>query len=126
MAQNEYDFHLTELILSVHNEVQSAIDYISEVAQKEGTELGRSTAILGVQNLRIKLPFELAIEQTTRSFPATITADRLASIKSNLKQRKGFAVDIGQPDKLARFTKLKVLSLAPLATTPRQPRNEHW
>jgi hypothetical protein len=118
MGQKEYELHLTELILSIHNEVQSAVDYISEVGQKDGTELGRSTAILGVQNLRIKLPFEVTIEQKVSSFPVEIASDRPKSIKTNLRQRKGFTIDIGETNKRALFTKVKVLSLSQPAAAP--------
>jgi hypothetical protein len=51
---------LTEAILSIHNEVQSALDYISTVSANEGTELGKSTAFLSIENLRVKIPVNSA------------------------------------------------------------------
>jgi hypothetical protein len=112
MAIKESNLHLTELILSIHNEVQSALDYISEVSLQEGTELGRSTALLGVQTLRIKLPFEVEIEQKMGKFPPSVKDDRIASIKSNLVMRKGFAIDVGDLNKRALLTKIKVRALS--------------
>ena len=111
MAKKVYDFYLTELILSIHNEVQSAMDYISEVAAKEETELGKSSAAMGLQNVRVKMPFEVVIDQQTSTYPGTIDDDRPKSIKSNLASRKGFAIDIGDPKKRALFTKLKIQAL---------------
>jgi hypothetical protein len=58
--------YLTEIILSIHNEVQSALDYISTVVTEEGTDIGKevgnSTAILSIQNLRVKVPVKFNLE----------------------------------------------------------------
>jgi len=54
--------YLTETILSIHNEVQSSLDYISTKATEEGTEFGKSTAILSIQNLRVKIPVKFNLE----------------------------------------------------------------
>lgn len=57
------DIFLTETILSIHHDVQSAIDYISEVAGRESTELGKGPAVMGIEKVRIKLPFIFETEQ---------------------------------------------------------------
>jgi len=70
MANQSY---LTEFILSIHHEVQSAVDFIASVAQKEGTELGRSEALMHIETLRIKLPFNMELENVTQKMPETET-----------------------------------------------------
>ena len=59
--------YLTELILSIQNEVQSALDYISETSSSVGTELGMSPAVMGIENLRVKLPFTVELEHKRSS-----------------------------------------------------------
>ncbi|MCL2642491.1 MAG: hypothetical protein FWD52_03115 [Candidatus Bathyarchaeota archaeon] len=54
--------YLTETILSIHNEIQSSLDYISTKATEKGTEFGKSTAIMSIQNLRIKIPVKFNLE----------------------------------------------------------------
>lgn len=108
---DSHNFYLTELILAIQNEIQSAVDYISEMAAAEGTELGKSTAVMSIENLRVKLPFNVELEQkkaSARSDLQDLTRDEL---KKNLAARKGFMVDIGSKGKMATYSKLKILSL---------------
>lgn len=108
---NSQDYYLTELILAIQNEIQSAVDYISEMAASEGTELGKSTAVMHIENLRVKLPFNVELEQkksSARSEWQDLTRDEL---KKNLSTRKGFMVDVGSKGKMATYSKLKILSL---------------
>ncbi len=105
--------YLTETILSIHNEVQSALDYISTKAAEEGTELGKSTAILSIQNLRIKIPMKISLETRQDQLensqkPLNINETEILSqayteqnIKplsqvytvQNLAQRQGFVIE---------------------------------
>ena len=115
MANQNY---LTEFILSLHNEVQSAVDFISTVADKERTELGKSDAVMQIETLRIKLPFSIEIESKTKSIAtlnkAIAAADTPAKLRNLLASRRGFLVDIGNAGKMGSFTKVKV------ATQPNQ------
>jgi hypothetical protein len=54
--------YLTDAILTIHNEIQSALDYIENQATEEGTDLGKSAAMLSIQNLRVKIPVKIDIE----------------------------------------------------------------
>jgi|GEM_PF-1853014 len=90
--KKQQDF-LTETILSIHNEIQSALDYISTKATEEGTEFGKSTAILSIQNLRIKIPLKIGLEtiehepeQPVSNQPSTIVPE------VNLLDRQGFVL----------------------------------
>jgi uncharacterized protein YqfA (UPF0365 family) len=90
--------YLTETILSIHNEVQSALDYISTKATEEGTELGKSTAILSIQNLRIKIPMKINLEThqdqlENNQNQTEATLKTLTAAQTNLIQRKGFVIE---------------------------------
>ena len=92
---------LTELILCIQHEVQSAVDYIAAQAGVP-TELGQSSAVMAVETLRVRLPFDTEVIQTrAKASPAKESADLLA-------QRKGLMLDIGKPGGMATFLKLKV------------------
>ncbi|WP_334110390.1 hypothetical protein [Thermodesulfitimonas autotrophica] len=97
------------MILAIHHEVQSAVDYISEVAARQGTELGKGSALMGIERLRLKLPFFIAVEQRegkVEERPEVLTP---AEIRRNLAQRKGFVIDRGGPGKRGLYTKIKVV-----------------
>jgi len=116
MANQSY---LTEFILALHNEVQSAVDFISTAADKERTELGKSDALMQIETLRIKLPFSIELENKTKNIEnvnkAILEADTPAKLRSLLASRSGFLVDIGTTGKMGSFTKVKV------DTQPSQP-----
>lgn len=63
------DLFLTEMILFLHNEVQSAVDYIASVASRQGAELGKGSAVMGIENLREKAPFLIC--RGRRGVPST-------------------------------------------------------
>jgi hypothetical protein len=102
-------FYLTEAILSIHNEVQSALDYISTVAAEEGTELGKSTAVLSIENLRVKVPVKFSIETGKKKLEAaptkTLTADE---IRTALPKRTGFVIERDQPQNFSVYSKIKI------------------
>lgn len=115
MAGN--DLGLTELILCIQHEVQSAVDYIAAQAG-EATELGRSGAVMAVESLRVKLPVDTAVLRTrARAAPASAPAATPTgtALSSALAQRKGLALDIGKPGGMATWLKLKVDPDAPAA-----------
>jgi hypothetical protein len=101
------DLYLTEMILAIHHEVQSAVDYISEVATQQSTELGQSTALMGIQNIRLKLPFSMELEQKQKAIKV-FDALNIDQINKNLALRKGFMIDNGKTGKMGIYTKIKV------------------
>ena len=108
-AAKTREIFLTETILSIHNDVQSAIDYIGEVASRESTELGTSTAIMGIEKLRIKLPFIFEVEQKDEKVEEKPPVLDVKTIMNNLSRRKGFLIDKGAPGKRGLYSKIKVL-----------------
>lgn len=102
---------LTELILCIQHEVQSAVDYIAAQGAQP-SELGASTAVMAVQALRVRLPFDTTVLCTRARAPAAPAAEASmvdpATLRKALAQRKGLALDIGQPGGLATYLKLKV------------------
>lgn len=116
MANNQN--YLTEFILSIHHEIQSAVDFISSVSAKEGTEFGMNESLMQIENLRVKLPFSIEMETKTKDITKVVTlidnADTPAKMRSLLASRSGFMIDIGATGKMGSYTKLKV------TTTPNQ------
>lgn len=118
------DFFLTETIIAIHNDIQSAIDYISEVAAKKGTELGKSSVVMGIERLRIKVPIQIGMESNLKKVeehPEVLTP---TDIKRNLMARKGFLIDRGEPGKLGSFTKVRVMSLSKTAPPVEEKETE--
>jgi len=74
---NNTETYLTETILIIHNEVQSALDRINTTGIAKGTELGKNDALLSIQNLRVKVPLKFNIEinqkQTSASNSRALT-----------------------------------------------------
>ena len=108
MANESY---LTELILSIHNEVQTAADYIGMSAAQAGTELGKTESILQIENLRVKLPFQIQLESKNLNIGAATIAPELATaaqLRKLLSDRKGFMLDLNGAGVKANFTKIKV------------------
>jgi hypothetical protein len=102
-------YYLTEAILSIHNEVQSALDYISTVATEEGTELGKSTALLSIENLRVKVPLKFNIE--TGKTKAEITPTRTLTatdVRTALTKRTGFVLERDVTKSLNVTSKIKI------------------
>jgi hypothetical protein len=101
--------YLTEAILAIHNEVQSALDYISTVATSEGTELGKSTALLSVQNLRVKLPIKISLESGKKKLEAPPTkALTPLEIQKALPKRVGFVIERDLPKNFSVYSKVRV------------------
>ncbi len=101
--------YLTEAILAIHNEVQSALDYISTVATAEGTELGKSTALLSVQNLRVKLPIKISLESGKKKIEAPLTrALTPKEIQQALPKRIGFVIERDSPKNFSFYSKVRV------------------
>jgi hypothetical protein len=106
------DLCLTELILCIQHEVQSAVDYIAAQAA-EPSELGASSAVMAVETLRVRLPFDTEVLRTRAKAPPAAPATPAAladsgALRTALAQRKGLALDIGKPGGLATYLKLKV------------------
>lgn len=101
--------YLTEAILSIHNEVQSALDYISTVANTEGTELGKSTALLSIENLRIKIPIKISLEAGKKKIAEPATRDLTPEeIHKALPQRTGFLIERDLPKNFSIYSKVRV------------------
>jgi hypothetical protein len=121
--------YLTEAILSIHNEVQSALDYISTVATAEGTELGKSTALLSIENLRVKVPIKFSLETGKKKLeaPATraLTADE---IRTALPKRTGFVIERDLPKNFSVYSKVRVAFKpeAPAAGEVTEASSEAW
>jgi hypothetical protein len=111
MSSSSGNHYLTELILAIHNDIQSAVDYIAESAQQEGTELGKSPAVMNIESLRVRLPIKIDLEQKQSSARISSIPTTLEKLRSTLAARKGFMIDKGQAGKLALFTKIKVISI---------------
>ncbi len=101
--------YLTEAILSIHNEVQSALDYISTVATAEGTELGKSTALLSIENLRVKIPIKISLEAGKKKIAEPATRDLTPEeIRRALPQRTGFLIERDLPKNFSVYSKVRV------------------
>jgi hypothetical protein len=83
-ATNNTATYLTETILTIHNEVQSALDRINTIGITKGTELGKNDVLLSVQNLRVKVPLKFTLEinqvQTSASDSAALTTAQLVGL----------------------------------------------
>lgn len=101
--------YLTEAILSIHNEVQSALDYITSVACTEGTDLGKSSALLSIEHLRVKLPIKISIEAGKKKLEALqktpLTTDQ---IRQALPTRVGFVIERDLPKNFSVYSKVRV------------------
>lgn len=125
--------YLTETILSIHNEIQSALDYISSVASKEVTELGQSSAIVNIERLRIKIPLKISLELGKKKLPAPPTEPlSIVDIRKNLAKRTGFVLERDLPKKFSTYSKVKVnlrpaetaATRAPAAGEAKEPTEE--
>ncbi len=106
------EYYLTELILSIQNEIQSAVDYITESSNKEGSELGKSSTVMHIENLRVKLPFRVSLEHKTKAVDELSEKPvSVLELRERLAQRKGFMIDKGKAGKMANFTKVRVNGL---------------
>ena len=102
------EVHLTETILTLHHEVQSAIDYIDQVSRHEATELGKSELLMAVDHIKIRLPICFEIEQNSlhvREIPEKPSID---DIKKFLATRQGFQIGADKPLTVALFNKVRV------------------
>ena len=97
--------HLTELILCIQHEVQSAVDYIATQAGQP-TELGESSAAMVIETLRVRLPFDATLTRTRAKVPAPAPLPDEAALGQALVRRKGLMLDIGKPGGMATFLKL--------------------
>ena len=101
--------YLTEAILSIHNEIQSALDYITSVASTEGTDLGKSTALLSIEHLRVKLPIKISIEADKRKLaPLPTTPLTETQIRKALTTRTGFVIERDLPKNFSITSKVRV------------------
>ncbi|XHH09294.1 MAG: hypothetical protein ACFCUE_01335 [Candidatus Bathyarchaeia archaeon] len=122
-------FFLTEAILSIHNEVQSALDYISTVSTTEGTELGKSTALLSIESLRVKIPLKFNLEtekkvEATRPAPTITPTITASDARTALTKRTGLLLERDVTKNLSISSKVKVAFKPediPTATTTRTP-----
>ena len=101
--------YLTEAILAIHNEVQSALDYISTVAATESTDLGKSTAMLSIENLRVKVPIKISIESEKKKLaPLPTTPLTPEQIRQALPKRTGFVIERDLPKNFSVISKVRV------------------
>jgi hypothetical protein len=101
--------YLTEAILAIHNEVQSALDYISTAATQQGTDLGKSSALLSIQNLRVKLPIKISIESGKKKLePLPTTPLTAEQIRQALPKRVGFVIERDLPKNFSVYSKVRV------------------
>ena len=110
--------YLTELILCIQHEVQSAVDYIAAQASVP-TELGQSGAVMAVESLRVRLPFDTEVVKARAKVVAVTDSPPLSGLPTALAQRKGLMLDIDKPGGMATYLKLKVQPDA--ATSTPQP-----
>jgi len=125
--------YLTEAILVIQNELQTALDYIETVVSQEASQLGAATSLLTVDNLRIRIPFVLQVEEETRPIPAkaappvvtklAFTKEDLAQLKSRLLTREGLLIGKEQ-EQLGRFAKIRLTSMEYPQTGEPQPGAE--
>ncbi|MCL2625677.1 MAG: hypothetical protein FWD46_02525 [Cystobacterineae bacterium] len=111
--------YLTEMILSIQNEVQTAVDYIGLASAQAGTELGKNEAILQIESLRVKLPFRIELESKNLKVTSKTVVPELATttqLRNMLSTRQGFMLDLGGTGVQASFTKVKVDLLQPAQT----------
>ena len=100
--------YLTEAILAIHNEVQSALDYITTTSQ-QGTDLGKSTALLSIQNLRVKIPIKISIEAGKKKLePLPTTPLTPDQIRQALPKRVGFVIERDLPKNFSVYSKVRV------------------
>jgi hypothetical protein len=93
----EKSIYLTETILSIHNEVQSALDYISTIAAEKGTDLGKSTALLSIQNLRVKVPIKFNLEITEHPAETDLnTSVTKIGVTDLLRVRRGLVLQTAE------------------------------
>ena len=118
--------YLTEAILAIHNEVQSALDYISTVATAEGTDLGKSTAMLSIENLRIKVPIKIHIESEKKKLaPQSTTPLTPEQIRQALPKRTGFVIERDLPKNFSVISKVRVaFNQQEAAVTPASKTDE--
>ncbi|PKP58669.1 MAG: hypothetical protein CVT88_06920 [Candidatus Altiarchaeales archaeon HGW-Altiarchaeales-1] len=100
---------LTETILAIHNEVQSAIDYIDEISSVEPTELGKSSAIMSVERIRIRMPINFETEQKTHEVKPVLERMDHSTIIQNIVKRKGFLIEKGRPGGFGTYTRINVM-----------------
>ncbi|MGD6851557.1 MAG: hypothetical protein ACQCN6_05795 [Candidatus Bathyarchaeia archaeon] len=101
--------YLTEAILAIHNEVQSALDYINTVADAEGTDLGKSSALLSIENLRVKVPIKISIEAGKKKLePLPTTPLTTDQIRQALPKRVGFVIERDLPKNFSVYSKVRV------------------
>ena len=102
--------YLAEIILTIQNEVQSAVDFISEVATKEETELGKSSVVMTIESLRLKLPIRASVEQQEeeKETVAPTKTPGAPDLRRNLAARKGFVVDRSPIGKSKVYSKIAV------------------
>jgi len=121
--------YLTEAILVIQNELQTALDYIETVVSQEPSQLGAAPSLLTVDNLRIRIPFTFQVEQETHPIPSekippvitglALSKEELAQLKSRLLSREGMLIGKEQ-GQLGQFAKIRLTSLAypPAAEAP--------
>jgi len=129
----EQSTYLTEAILVIQNELQTALDYIETVVSREASQLGAATSLLTVDNLRIRIPFVLQVEEETRPIPAeaappvvtklAFSKEDLVKLKSRLLTREGLLIGKEQ-EQLGRFAKIRLTSMEYPQTGEPQPGAE--
>ncbi|MFC2015289.1 hypothetical protein ACFLUP_04815 [Chloroflexota bacterium] len=117
----EQPTNLTEAILTIQHELQTALDYIETVVSQEPSQLGAAPSLITVDSLRIRIPVVLQVEQETHSIPAeeafpaltglALSREELTQLKARLLSRQGMLIKREQ-GQLGRFAKIRLTSLA--------------
>jgi len=98
--------HLTETILTLHNEVQAAVNNLETQARDNSEEV-----FLAVDKMHVKLPVVLDVEEGIESLEDA--DEELQDISS----RKGFLVsDLG--DGTGLFTKIRLTTVSSIDADP--------
>lgn len=110
--------YLTETILTIQHEVQTALDYIETVAVQEASQLGSALSLITIDNLRIRIPLVMEAEQQTGPITTErpqiaaklkLSLEELSLLKGQLQARQGLLLET-QTGNLGKFAKIKVSS----------------
>jgi hypothetical protein len=104
-SKKEQETFLTEAILIIHNEVQGAVDYISTQQQAQGSEIGKGSAIMAIERIRLKVPIRIWLEKEQHAITRK-TSIKPEEVRKNLSLRRGFS--LGEKERSITFSKAKV------------------
>lgn len=98
--------HLAETILTLHHEVQRAIDEMEAIARPDSGDI-----FLAIDKMNVKLPVLLDLDENI------LTLDDAEESISDLADRKGFLVD-DQGDGNGLYTKIRLTTPSNVEADP--------